>query len=577
MDSKGDSWTLRLTGPGALTVLKQNDANGNPSPLNSATDINSITIGGTNPLTSKLVGTVNRGTNSDGRVFFQHFTELPSNSAQFPGLGLGLLSINMPGFWLGNTTPASATTTTAPPPATMSIPDGVDTLNFGGVDTTFNRPAALAGATDDSDTVQLGLPLYGGTRIIIDQSISSSQQAPSSSGTGTTTVQHGVAFAASGRLDLFQANSIQGDATHPPIQFQNENSAASGGGGTIVLSGTGPSGAAQPDRLLTSLNGVLGGAIVGVKGAVTGQIGDLRIGGNATNLTAFVYDSQNNGAKVSNFSIGGETNNILLVAPNGSRNVVFGKGMDNVEIRSHVINTLKANRGAIDSNVIVDRTISSAVFGGDVVGTNVLSGYLQDFTGIINAFRGNTTGTPQPLPQPQNAQPFGGMQVHVAGNVTNSVFAASVEPALVPPATTRVFTNANPTTQTGFGDPNQLVLSGGHIGEKVEGTIDNSTATPKTPTQAFFAQSVTSYAGPVVPPNVPEAPYPVPTKPFTLPGIGNVNVVPTIKIRTPTKPTTTTAAAAANKASSIHAMATTTHAATAKATPHSPASTTKAK
>src|SRR5262249_31987136 len=46
-----------------------------------------------------------------------------------------------------------------------------------------------------------------------------------------------------------------------------------------------------------------------------------------------------------------------------------------------------------------------------------------------------------------------------------------------------------------------------HITAKVEGTINNSTLTPGSPNQAFYAQHVKLLSGPVVPPNVPEAPY----------------------------------------------------------------------
>ena len=543
MDSKGDNWTLTMIGPGTVSVLKQNDANGNPAPLNSATDINSITIGGTDPTKSRLVGTVTPGKNSDGRVFFQNMIGLPTFSEKLPGAGLGLVAINMPGFWLGNTTPISSTATTAPTPASIVLPDGVDTLRIGGVDTTFNRPAALSGATDDSDNIQLGAPAYGGTRIIIDKSISSTQQAPPASGSTTpTTVQHGVSFAVSGRLDLFQANEIDGDATLPPGQFKNENSKATGTGGTLVVSGTPIPTASGGDPLLV---------FNGVKGAATGQIGDLRVGGNATNLTAIVYDATGNfsGAKVSNFSVGGETNNVMLVAPNGSRNVVFGKGMDNVEIRSHVINTLKANRGALNSNVIVDRSISNAQFGGDVVNSNILAGYAQNYSNITTTVRGsaslfgNTASAPPP--QPQNAQLGGGMLVHVAGDVNNGIFAASVAPAFLASATTRVYTNANPAAKTGFGDANQIVLPGGHIGGKVEGKIDNTTVTPGAPNKAFFAQQVTSFAGPVVPPNVPEPPFGGPQQPTQAPGIHNVGKIPTVTLPVPTPTKTTTSATAA--------------------------------
>ena len=39
-------------------------------------------------------------------------------------------------------------------------------------------------------------------------------------------------------------------------------------------------------------------------------------------------------AKISNYYIGGQTQNVLLVAPSGSRNIAFGLGMDNVTISS---------------------------------------------------------------------------------------------------------------------------------------------------------------------------------------------------------------------------------------------------
>ena len=83
------------------------------------------------------------------------------------------------------------------------------------------------------------------------------------------------------------------------------------------------------------------------------------------------------------------------------------------------------------------------------------------------------------------------MLVHVAGDVKNSVFAASVQPV-----------------NNVFGAAGQLVLPDGHIKGKIEGTIDNSTATPAAPKQAFYAESVQSFAGPIAPPNVPQAPYP---------------------------------------------------------------------
>ena len=111
-------------------------------------------------------------------------------------------------------------------------------------------------------------------------------------------------------------------------------------------------------------------------GVTTGQIGDIRIGGNATNFTAFALETDlftfpsadpTTGPQVSNFFIGGETNNVILVAPAGSRNVSFGRGMDNIYINTAFIQNLQANRGAIGSAVTVKRTIGNMVIGGDVI------------------------------------------------------------------------------------------------------------------------------------------------------------------------------------------------------------------
>src|SRR5581483_6046583 len=101
-------------------------------------------------------------------------------------------------------------------------------------------------------------------------------------------------------------------------------------------------------------------------------------------------------------------------------------------------------------------------------------------------------------------------QVLVAGDITNSVFAASVQP--------KVDTTTTPSTLT-FGTPQDLVLPTGHITAKVEGTINNSTATPDQPTKAFYAQAVDLKTGPVVPPNNPEPPFPGPKQPVHAPGL----------------------------------------------------------
>ena len=61
-DIDGDTWTLQLFGRGSLTVVKQNDpTTGSPAALNSATEINQIIVGGTDPLHSRLVGPCHQG------------------------------------------------------------------------------------------------------------------------------------------------------------------------------------------------------------------------------------------------------------------------------------------------------------------------------------------------------------------------------------------------------------------------------------------------------------------------------------------------------------------------------------
>ncbi|MHC5544323.1 hypothetical protein ACYOEI_39345, partial [Singulisphaera rosea] len=249
----------------------------------------------------------------------------------------------------------------------------------------------------------------------------------------------------------------------------------------------------------------------------TGSIGDLRVGGNATNLSVAVFDSTGtNAARISNFSIGGETSNVLAVAPNGSRNFYFGHGMDQVQIYSHIINNIQANRGAIDSTVVSDSTISRLQLGGDVQGSTFLTGYAQSYSTIFSDVTGQASintfsTTPQPVaePLPTGAQAGGGMTVLVAGDVTNSVFAASVQP---------VGQDSNNNLIFGDGD---LTLPLGRINAKIEGTVNNSAIVNGPSTQAVFAKEVKSAKGPVTPPNVPQEPYVGPERPIRLAGVRN--------------------------------------------------------
>jgi hypothetical protein len=226
-------------------------------------------------------------------------------------------------------------------------------------------------------------------------------------------------------------------------------------------------------------------------------------------------------AKISNFYIGGQTQNVLLIAPSGSRNIAFGLGMDNVTINSLAISSLRANRDALDSNVTVSRTIGNLLIGGDVENTNVNVGESQSlftfanlpatsiFTSGSGAFFGDPPPTvinPQTNPLTQQTEPFaqngGTMQVRIAGSVINSVFSASVDP------------DPTLTTGNGFGTPLDLILPRGVINAKVEGNIDNSSniqVDPGSSGRAFFAKSVHLAHGPVIPPTVPYQPTASPT------------------------------------------------------------------
>lgn len=443
-DTDGDQWVLRLIGPGDLRVTKQPDSTGLQTDLSAATEIDQITVAGANPFTTRLVGQVKQAANGDGKVYFAGLDELGGRSEGAPGTN-GIYAIDIPDFWLGKTSTAAATAATEP---SIQIPDGVITLRFGGVDTTFTPQGATPlnqNNQNDAFTVSLGLPKTQGTSVIVDKIITDAQAgATSSTGQPGTPTQDSVAINVAGRLNQFQANSIQGNTNFPSTGF-------AGGGGTIVTSFTDPG------------------------TATTGQIGFARVGGNATNFSVQTND------KVSNFYIGGETNNVQLLAPAGSRAIGFGKGMDTVTILTHYIDSLQANRGALNSSVAVDRNVGRVTIGGDVVNTFFQAGLEQNLGTVFQN---------QTAPTNSRAQIGGAIRnVLIAGNVTDSVFAASVEPL------------------DGTFGIDDLLIPHGNITAKVGGFINNANATPDTPTQAFYAKYVKVDRGPVIPPTIPELPF----------------------------------------------------------------------
>lgn len=523
-DIDGDTWTLTLYGPGTLNVTDSagfaftKDTKGTPDLINT------ITVGGSNTSQTRLVGTVKKGASGDGRVFFQnmHVTYSgtlakldPNETENNKQVQNGIAAIDMPQFYLGRTdttapTVASNFHTNFKNAGEITIPGGVNTLRFGGVDTTYTPPGGVALNTDgqnDEFTVDLGLPIAYGTSIIVNRVVTNAQAATSSSGSPT---QNSVTFVATGRLNLFQANEIDGDTSSTdliPSQFQNSTATNTPGGTYVVSRG----------------------------GVVTGTIGFVRVGGNATNFTTFAIsndlsasplDGDVSNPKVSNFYIGQETNNVILVAPGGSRDVYFGRGMDNVQINTTLISNLFANRGAVNSNVISSRSISNAQFGGDVSDTNIQAGYSQllateanspgslvsSGNGVFNGVKlptiadrvQDSSGTLLPL-----AQNGGNIKIRIAGNLTNSIISASVDPDPSGLAEPGAFSNVT-SPKFPFGTPENLVLPRGSIDAKVEGNVDNSTnplLSPDAPAnKAFFAKKVTYKHGPVIPPNVVEPP-----------------------------------------------------------------------
>ena len=481
VDTAGDRWTLTLSGRGSIQVIKQPDATGTASALTAATEIRSIVISGSDPGSTVLSDKVIKAPGSDGRIFFQNLVETPNRSERL-GTGLGIQAVNIPDFWLGLTDPTTTANATQPR-AAISIPDGVNSLRFGGADTTrfFGTDPTQSLAQDgqnDQFLIRLGIPTAIGTSIVVNQVISSAQAAPSGTTTGAPT-QKTVVFDVSGRINLFQANQIIGNTS---IQGTPE----SFNSGTIVSSLTDP---AQ---------------------GITGEIGFVRVGGNATNLSVITNST------LANFYAGGETNNVSILAPNGARNFYFGKGADSTTILAHSIENVFANRGMINSRIVSDRQIGDLMIGGDVVNSTVLSGYVQNLTGVVLGIESSQSQLGQffqsavTIPTP-TAEAAGKITTYIAGNVTNSVFAASDQS----------ITQASGGSMT-FGNPQDVFLPLGVVTARVEGTINNATVTPMMPTRAFYGQTVTLTKGVVVPPAVVEQPLSLPAKPITLPGIPRV-------------------------------------------------------
>ncbi len=540
-DPDGAQWTLRLYGPGSLNVVDNNGAAFTSGTKNTVDSISTITVGGSITSETKLVGTTTAAPDGNANVYFQTLVVTPTGSLGKIDTGLvsnfrtqqnGISSIDMPNFYLAHTstkTPTVASTihTSAKQAGLISIPDGVYTLRFGGVNADYTptggTPLNQTGQSNEFD-INLGLPITTGTSIIVN---SVTTDAEANATPGSPANQDMATFLVSGRLNLFQANAIYGNtastATSTLVPSQFPTSSTSSGlspGGTFVISQA--------------------------SGAGTGQIGDVRIGGNATNFTTLVDEyalSQTPvegalDAKISNFFIGGETNNVMLIAPSGSRNIAFGLGMDYVTINSLAIASLRANRDASNSTVTSSRSIQNLFIGGPVENTNIQAGYSQSLfattnfpsTSLSTPSSGVFFGTPPPTitdhqvsPSSGFLEPFaqngGSISGRIAGNITNSVISASVDPNPSGSSPSFVDTSGQFEQVHGnkfpYGAPDNLVLPQGHINVKFEGTVNNSTnpliSTSSAANAAFFARVVHIKKGPVVPPSVPYQPYVAPT------------------------------------------------------------------
>jgi hypothetical protein len=129
-----------------------------------------------------------------------------------------------------------------------------------------------------------------------------------------------------------------------------------------------------------------------------------------------------------------------------------------------------------------------------VINTHVLSGVEQ---GLLNVLQN------QQAPTDVKVQNGGAIQqVLIAGDVTDSVFAASVDPG-----PDGVFGTLSELARSrGLIVSDDLVLPHSVISAKVEGTINNANVSID-PSEAFFAHEVHLTGGVVIPPNVPEAPF----------------------------------------------------------------------
>jgi len=236
-----------------------------------------------------------------------------------------------------------------------------------------------------------------------------------------------------------------------------------------------------------------GGTLVSVQTATAagaaGPIGSVRVGTNATNFSVVTPDKINHVLRGRrNEQRQSSRRNWVAQPPISARGWTPSRSRP---IRS---SGSSQNRGAINSNVTSDRQIGNIEFGGDVVGTTILSGYNQSLASAV--------GNPKhpDHPESRRGRPDQGEYRWKRDQLGLRLLGSRRFRRVRLVRRLEVAARDDQRPHSGFDQ--QL---GG----------DN----PQSPTAAFFAQSLKLTKGPVVPPAIPEAPYSGPLTPASLPGI----------------------------------------------------------
>ncbi len=278
-DIDGDQWVLQLIGPGSLVVAKQPGADGTPAPLNSQTQIKSITIGGLDPQKSRLVGQVTKGTNGDGKVFFQQLDELPSKSQQLSGATGPSRSRS----------PTSGSPIRPPPAARARRTRSQSRFRTGSApcNSAVSTPRSVRWIPRPRPRRATSLPSRSGCPSSAEPGSSSISRSaarsrfpppePRRRRRPSSTVSRSVSRAAS---TCSRPTRLSGTPTRPPASSSTRMR--------------------TPRALedLGDLRDLRCGPLPGdarLHGGLTGQIGNVRIGGNATNFSTLVFDATGTG------------------------------------------------------------------------------------------------------------------------------------------------------------------------------------------------------------------------------------------------------------------------------------------